>query len=236
MKPVLVLQHLVDDGPGYLGTWLRTQDVPVDIRCTEAGDGFPESVDGYRALAILGGSMSANDDLPSLRRAEDLIRQAVRDEVPMLGHCLGGQLMARALGASVAASPAPEVGWTPITVDDHAVARDWFGSARTPIVFQWHGEAFGLPRGAQRLARSACCPNQAFAVGVHLALQFHVEVDAAKIEAWIGKPDGLYLTGRRAHPSSVQPAGAMLAGIPQWLAAQQELADRLYRRWLALPG
>ena len=72
MKPILVLQHLVDDGPAYLGTWLRRQGLSVDLRCTELGEGFPSTLAGHSALAILGGAMSANDDLPSLRQAEAL--------------------------------------------------------------------------------------------------------------------------------------------------------------------
>jgi GMP synthase (glutamine-hydrolysing) len=110
MKTVLVLQHLSGDGPAYLATWLREQGVAFEVRDTEAGQPFPDSLQDHGALAVLGGEMSANDALPSLRQAERLILQAVRDGVPTLGHCLGGQLMARALGARVAASPAPEVG------------------------------------------------------------------------------------------------------------------------------
>ena len=98
MKPVLILQHLSGDGPGYLGAWLARQGVAFEVRNTEAGDDYPARIDGYAGLAVLGGAMSANDDLPSLRRAEDLIRQAMQQDRPVIGHCLGGQLMARALG------------------------------------------------------------------------------------------------------------------------------------------
>jgi GMP synthase (glutamine-hydrolysing) len=233
MQPVLILQHLNTDGPAYLATWLRRQGVAFEVRNTGAGEAFPSSLDGFGALAILGGEMSANDDLPSLRQAERLFLQAVEHGVPTLGHCLGGQLMARALGAAVTASPAPEIGWQPWSVDDHAEARIWFGEAPPARVYQWHYEAFGLPAGARRLAKSAACPNQAFCIGPHLAMQFHVEADAHKIAFWGDEAGDNHLTEMEAaHPASVQSALGMRD--PAALAEQQVLADRIYARWLSL--
>ncbi len=226
MKPVLILQHLDFDGPAYLATWLQAAGVPFELRNSEAGEAFPERLDGYRALAILGGTMSANDELPSLRRAESLVRQGVALGRPVIGHCLGGQLMARALGATVQRSPAPEVGWLPIRL--RPGAEDWFGAGPDPTVMQWHGEAFGLPPGARWLAQSEACPHQAFALGPHLAMQFHVEVDAAKLAVW--SPDA---EADPLHPDTVQDRPTLEAGTARHLAAQQALADRLYRRWLA---
>ncbi len=233
MKPVLVLQHLVNDGPAYLDTWLRRQGVPVELRCTEAGQAFPDRLDGYSALALLGGSMSANDDLPSLRQAETLILQAMALDVPMIGHCLGGQLMARALGAEVTESPAPEVGWSPIQVLGGSTARTWFGGAPSPTVFQWHYEAFDLPEGAEPLAGNDAAPNQAFAIGPHLAMQFHIEVDEAKLSIWLEHLDAGYAPALQSHPASVQSVQAMRDGVAQHLAAHQVMADRIYRRWLS---
>jgi GMP synthase-like glutamine amidotransferase len=229
VKPVLILQHLHADGPAYLATWLRAQGLPIELRNTEAGEDFPESLDGYRALAILGGTMSANDELPSLRRAESLVRQGVAQGIPVIGHCLGGQLMARALGADVTRSPAPEVGWHRVRL--RPGAEDWFGPGGEAVVMQWHGEAFGLPAGARWLAQNAACPHQAFALGPHLAMQFHVEVDAAKLADWA--PEA---AADPAHPHTVQDRAALEAGTARHLAAQQALAARLYRRWLAGAG
>lgn len=134
MKPVLVLQHLSTDGPGYLATWLREQGIAYDVRDTQAGQAYPEHIDGYRALAVLGGEMSANDELPSLRQAERLILEAMDRDIPVIGHCLGGQLMARALGASVHASPAPEIGWQAIRSASTPMARDWLGDGNELVV------------------------------------------------------------------------------------------------------
>lgn len=231
-KPVLVLQHLSADGPAYLGRWLAAQGVAHEVFDSEAGAAFPSRIDGYGALAVLGGEMSANDPLPSLRVAESLIRQAVAADVPVIGHCLGGQLMARALGARVQRSPAPEIGWWPVQVAAHDEARAWFGAPPRPVVFQWHFEAFELPPGAQPLAWSEACAHQAFSLGPHLALQFHVELDAAKLAVWSAASDPTFLSLQQRCPT-VQSGAAMRAQAAQHLAAQQQLADRFYARWLA---
>lgn len=234
MKRVLILQHLINDGPAYLATWLQRHGIAADVRCTESGQDFPSRLEGYHGLAILGGAMSANDDLPSLRRAEALVRLAMARDVPVIGHCLGGQLMARALGARVAASPAPEVGWQPMQVQsDGGAGRAWFGDAGGHMVFQWHYEAFELPTGAVRLAGSRACPNQAFGLGPHLAMQFHVEVDAAKVLAWTQDLDASYPSALKAYPGTVQTPEAMVAGVATWMAAHHALADRVYGHWVS---
>ena len=231
MQPALVLQHLTADGPAYLATWLDANGWRWELRNAEAGQAFPDSLAGHSALAILGGEMSANDELPSLRRAEALVREAVARGVPVLGHCLGGQLIARALGARVVASPRPEIGWQPMTVLPTPAAHDWFGDAAAATVFQWHYEAFELPPGAERLAGSAACPNQAFALGPHLAMQFHVEVDAEKLERW-SHDDGARHRAVLGQPE-VQDGAAMRRGLADALPLQQRLADRIYARWRA---
>ena len=202
-RPVLILQNLSTDGPGYLATWLREQGLAFEVFDTAAGQAYPDSVAGYGALALLGGEMSANDDLQSLRHAERLIREAMAGDVPVLGHCLGGQLMARALGALVSASPAPEIGWQALQVDDSPAARAWFGAPGERIVYHWHRESFALPPQAVRLARSPACPNQAFAIGPHLALQFHLELDAAKLAAWAeATAEPGYMRLQQLHPAA----------------------------------
>jgi len=233
MKPVLVLQHLAADGPACLGHWLAARGVPFDLVNAEAGQSAPADLSGHAALAILGGEMSANDPLPGLRRAEALVREAVRDGVPTIGHCLGGQLMARALGASVVVSPTPEIGWQPLQVLAGPEAAAWLGAPGERSVFQWHFESFDLPPGAVRLAGSTACPNQAFALGPHLALQFHVELDDEKLQRWSGDEGPRWAAARAAH-ASVQSGSQMREGGSRHLASQQALADRIYARWLAI--
>jgi GMP synthase (glutamine-hydrolysing) len=235
MKPVLILQHLSGDGPAYLGTWLAQHGVAARVFNTQAGDAFPASLQPYGALAILGGEMSANDSLPSLRDAQALFLQALRMGVPTLGHCLGGQLMARALGAQVHACPAPEIGWQRVEILNHPTAHDWLGGAEELWVFQWHRECFDLPAGAQLLASSAACAHQAFALGPHLAMQFHVEVDDEKLGRWAQDESEAHLLAAAVH-RSLQDGAAMRMGAGHHLPAQQRLADRIYRRWLAAAG
>ncbi|HSM21614.1 MAG TPA: type 1 glutamine amidotransferase, partial [Rubrivivax sp.] len=171
--------------------------------------------------------------LPGLRQAEALVRDAVREGVPTLGHCLGGQLMARALGAPVGASPAPEIGWQALHVHDTPEAAAWFGAPGPQVVFHWHFDAFELPPGAVRLAGSAACPNQAFALGPHLAMQFHMEVDEEKLHRWSLEEGERWAAARSRH-ATAQSGPQMRDGVALHLPAQQALADRVYWRWLEL--
>ena len=150
--------------------------------------------------------------------------------MPVIGHCLGGQLMARALGARINESPAPEIGWQPLQVLDNPEAVHWLGAPGERVVFQWHHEAFELPAGATSLATSGACAHQAFALGPHIAMQFHVEVDLDKLTRWSQE------TGERwervLNERTVQTGVAMREAARRHLAAQQRLADRIYGHWL----
>jgi GMP synthase-like glutamine amidotransferase len=119
-----------------------------------------------------------------------------------------------------------------LQVHDTAEARQWFGQAPAHTVMHWHYESFGLPQGAHWLASSPACPHQAFAIGPHLAMQFHIEIDAEKLERWLDHGDPLWEPARLRH-ESVQDAATMRALLPVHLQAHQDLADRLYTRWLA---
>jgi GMP synthase-like glutamine amidotransferase len=233
MKRMLVLQHLTSDGPGELATFLNRQAVGFDVFDTQAGDAYPERIDGYSGLAVLGGEMSANDDLPSLRQAERLILEAMDRGVPVLGHCLGGQLMARALGAPVSRNRVPEIGWHPIAIAPEAEARAWLGDDPAPTVFQWHSETFALPREARLLASSEACAHQAFSIGPHLAMQFHIELDEAKLARWSADRHPDYLAMQRLQPATVQSGEAMRAAASTSLPAARAIAHRIYARWLA---
>lgn len=229
---VLVLQHLLEDGPGYLGQWLDEQGASWQVRCTEAGDAYPTSVRGFRGLAVLGGAWSANDERPSLRQAEALIQEADALGLPVIGHCLGGQLMARAFGGRVQQLPQPEVGWLPLHIGRSASARHWLGDAPVATVFQWHQDNFvQLPPNAELIASSPACVHQAFAIRQHLAMQFHIEITPAKIAAWLAHPGQAYPLHVLLHPDSVQDPARMHAATQQHLAASHALADRIYRTW-----
>lgn len=229
---IVVLQHLNDDGPGYLGEWLVGQGVSWAVVCAEAGEAYPESVGGCRGLAVLGGAWSANDDRPSLRHAEALIREADAAGIPVIGHCLGGQLLAKALGGRVERMAVPEIGWHAITHTNSAAARAWLGNAPDATVYQWHQDSFvDLPPGAETLASSPACAHQAFAIRQHLGMQFHVEITPAKIGAWLAEAgDSLEALAER-HPDSVQSIAAMHAATQRCQAGSEALARRIYGAW-----
>jgi len=232
VAPVLILQHQTPERPAYLATWLEQHNIAYETRCAGTGEEFPATIEPYSALAVMGGGMSANDPLLSNRQAEILILQAVRLDRPVIGHCLGGQLMSRALGGTVGASPQPEIGWQPIEYEDHPLVAHWFGSNPTPTVIQWHYDAFTVPLGATRLAGSAACPNQAWALGPHLAMQFHIEMDEPKVYNWVKDDDPLWADAREKY-ASVQHSDAIVQGIESYLIQHQATADHIYQTWLS---
>jgi GMP synthase (glutamine-hydrolysing) len=191
----------------------------------------PSSLDGFAGLALLGGPMSANDDWQPLRDSEQLIREALRDGVPVFGHCLGGQLMSRALGGVVGPADCAEIGWTQIRAVDLPLARHWFGKQEFPM-FQWHSDSFSVPEGAELLATGAYCRHQAYALGqLHLGVQFHCEIDRSKIESWLTVEESqdidLY-----AHSPAVCRHQEIRAATAKLLSASQRTAAHMYDRWL----
>jgi GMP synthase-like glutamine amidotransferase len=237
---ILILQPQLDDGPATLATFLHTRGLAFQLCSVAAGDSVPESAAGLDAIAMLGGAMGVNDDLPWLARAEALLRDAVAHGVPVLGHCLGGQMLAKALGANVARHAQPEIGWSRITPTpaaarspaDATLLQAWLGDAPELAVFQWHHDSFEVPAGATWLAGSARCAHQAFAIGPHLGMQFHVEVDAAKLDLWCR--DAATLPADLLAWPGVQGEAAMRADTARLLPGSQRLAERIYTRWLAL--
>jgi GMP synthase-like glutamine amidotransferase len=231
MRAVLVIEHTEGDGPGHFGDWLAANGRPMHLVRVHAGDPVPLAIGDHAGLCVLGGPMSANDvHLAHIRDELVLVRDAIERRVPMIGHCLGGQLLAKTLGATIAASPEPEIGWHAIGVADNDAAHRWFGEVRAPVVMQWHYEAFSLPPGAIGLAGNPSCPHQAFEWGgIHLGMQFHPEADASKLAGWLEK-DRAEAESMKGVPT-IQTPGHIAAGIGVHLPAMRRLAYRLYDVW-----
>jgi GMP synthase-like glutamine amidotransferase len=229
MKPVAVFRHSNTEGPGYFARYLDGQGVPWTMVKVDLGEPMPVSPSNYSGMVFMGGPMSVNDDLPWIPRVLALIARAVDEDVPVLGHCLGGQLMSKALGGSVGPNPVKEIGWGRVRVEDSEVARLWFGPVRDFLSFHWHGETFSIPQGAERIAGSEYCANQAFVMGRHLALQCHVEMTPEMIRTWYA--DGAAEILASPGPA-VQNAGQMEEKIYVRLAKLNGVANRLYDRWV----
>ena len=229
MRPLTVFRHITCEGPGYLAEVLERNAVPYDIVRIDQGDSVPSSIEGSAGLVFMGGPMSVNDDLPWVEQEQALIRQAQAAGLPVLGHCLGGQLICAALGGTVGANPVKEIGWHAVRSAETAAARHWLGEQPgEPELFHWHGETFSLPEGADLLLENDNCAHQAFAIGNTLALQCHVEMTAPMVAEWAS----LYEDELQNPGDTVQSAEQMTSGLAERIEAAQQVADRLYQRWL----
>jgi len=230
MKQVVVFRHACCEGAGYLGTFLARHAIPwCEVRI-DKGEAVPTSVDDYSGIVLMGGPMSVNDDLPWIPPLLQLIRQAVDKDVPLLGHCLGGQLISKALGGVVSKNPVKEIGWGQVQVADHAAARDWFGDLQGFNSFHWHGETFTVPAGATHVLSSPYCANQAYVMGKHIGLQCHIEMTPEMVKVWTEqwKSD---IASAAASPA-VQSADTMLAEVAEDCDVLHQVADKVYSRWI----
>ena len=183
---VVAFRHVPFEGLGLIEPALAECGIEIESIDLALEHSTIPDVSGAAGLIFMGGPMSANDDLPYLQREMELIRQAVEYGQPVLGVCLGAQLMAKALGGRVYRNPVKEVGWFDIELTDTG-RQDPVLSAldERETVLQWHGETFDLPAGAQWLARSEACAHQAFRVDANAyGLQFHLEVTPDMIADW----------------------------------------------------
>jgi GMP synthase-like glutamine amidotransferase len=230
MKPVVIFRHARTEGAGYLGTFLGQQNIPwCEVRI-DLGHVMPVSAKDYSGLVFMGGPMSVNDDLPWITSALALIKEAVAADIPVLGHCLGGQLISKALGGVVGANPVKEIGWGGVVVSDHVEAKKWFGDTQQFLSFHWHGETFTLPQGATHLLASQHCDNQAYAIGKHLAMQCHIEMTACMVETWCQLGEEEVLASIAS--SGVQPLDEIQRELPARVTQLNQVAHRVYAEWI----
>lgn len=229
MKHAVALQHVAFEDAGILQPLLLAQG--WQLQTLQAGVDALDDAETADLLLLLGGPISVNDGAayPFLADSLALLQRRLQQQRPTLGICLGAQLMARALGATVAPSGGKEIGFAPLLLTDEGQRSPLQALQGIPVL-HWHGEAFELPAGAQRLASTPACRHQAFAIGNHaLALQCHPELDARQFERWL-----------IGHAAELQQAGIdpadLRAQARRYGAPLAAAATTLFDHWLqALP-
>jgi len=226
MKRIRIFQHLDCEGPAYLQTLLQAKQIPIDLVRIDANEPVRTELDDLAGLIFMGGPMSVNDPLPWIEHELALIRQVVAGGIPALGVCLGSQLIAKALGARVHPGDCMEIGWYPVSTRATHPLLD--GLPNSFEAFHWHGETFELPAGAVLLFGNDRYAHQGFAIGPHLGLQFHVEMEAGLVREWVQRnPGDLERRCERGHDAS-----AILHDLDAHVTALQRVADVLFNNWL----
>lgn len=230
-KPVLLVTHVTAGDPGQIPILLEAMGQPVQVMRANKGEPFPERVEDFAGVASFGGPQSANDDHVDYLRAElDWLPRVMAAGVPLLGVCLGGQMVARILGGTVAPHPDGhyEFGYYPIEPVDGASANLALDTT-LPVALR-HGEAFTIPDGAQRLARRDIFENQAYRYGsTTWGIQFHPEVNDAVLDRWLN---------REPPPEDLERKGAQTveeqrANHARHHGAMHEWLGRFLALWLA---
>jgi GMP synthase-like glutamine amidotransferase len=231
MKPVRIFRHEDWVHAGRLTQFLNARSIPWALVRIDQGEPVHQTIDDVAGLAFLGGTMSVNDGLPWQLDELALIRKATAEDVPMLGHCLGSQLIAMALGGVVAPMPDKEIGWWQMSHCDNVEARAWLQGVPNPVeILAWHHEAFTLPPGTSPLYSSPFCADQAYVRGNTVATVAHPEVTPELLESW------LHLYGYDIEPTapSVQSIEQIREDLPRrCVAMHAAFTDRIYETWLS---
>jgi GMP synthase-like glutamine amidotransferase len=226
MNSIRIFRHIDCEGPAYLQTMLQEKNILFELVRIDEFEPVKTSLDHVAGLIFMGGTMSVNDPLEWIAQEVALIQQAVQQNIPVLGVCLGSQLLAKALGSRIYPGPCMEIGWYPVNcITRHPVTA---GLPQQIDVFHWHGETFDLPKEAQLLFSNERYLNQGFAVGPHLGLQFHVEMESELVREWFRRnPADLERRCEHAHD-----ANAILSDLDTRIAKMQTAAHILFDNWL----
>ena len=230
MNPsVIALQHVSCEHPGTLGDVLQRRGVHVSSVRVHEGDAIPPDLEPARGLIVMGGPMGVYeaDRFPHLRGELRLIERALHDDVPVLGVCLGSQLLAAALGARVYSAGQSEIGWYDVRLDA-AAHHDalWKDIAGRFSALHWHGDVFDLPSQSVSLASSAMTEHQAFRWGERAyGLLFHLEVSRPHVQEMV-----------RTFGDELGPArvSSILAGIDNHIDSLESLGSLIFDRWADL--
>jgi GMP synthase (glutamine-hydrolysing) len=239
VKRAIVLQHTPTEGPGRVAELLAERKLAVDVRHLYRGDAIPERIAPGELVVSMGGPMGVGDvddpRYPYLSREITLLREALARDRPVLGICLGAQLLAAAAGARVYPSTrraadgavvlAREVGWGPVDFASAAPEPALAGLRAREMMLHWHGDTFDLPRGAAPFASTPLCRNQAFRLGwKHFALQFHCELSAEAVAVWV-REDAAYVREANGDDGGAR----IVADTERYFAEAKPVWDRLLR-------
>lgn len=223
MSDFLVIQNTQIEGIGALGDLLRSDGFGITTILAK-NENIPQT--RHDAIIILGAPESANDDLPYLKEEMQLIRDSVKKEIPVLGICLGSQLVARAFGARVYKGHQKEIGFYDDVEFDNLSKSKIFDGIKSPsLVFHWHGDTFDLPENAVRLAHSKQYQNQALKIGSAVGIQFHLEVDEPTIRLWLEKSKSELASLPYIHPETIEKE------IPQKIGTLRGNLARFYKNF-----
>ncbi len=231
MATVTCFQHIDCEGPGTLEEFLRSKGIKLQILKPFKGDAIPEQLG--EGLVILGGPMGVYEEsrYPWMSEELNAIRACLRTGRPILGICLGSQMLAAASGGQVYKGALPEVGWYPLSLTyDGRMDPLFLGLDESPMAFHWHGDTFSLPPGSLRLAESALTRNQAFRVGVNAyGFQFHLETTEEMVRSW-----------EKLYAAELSPQGGpnrperISENLSTNAKALRHTSEKVFSRWAAL--
>ena len=230
---ILVFQHVPYEPLGTLDPLLKESGFRIRYVNFGRDPGQRPSLEKYAALIVLGGPMNAHqiDTYPNLITEVEIIREAVDQDMSVLGICLGAQLLAKALGGSVSRNRHREIGWYDVELTREGASDPVLSTfAKSQRVFQWHEDGIGLPPDCVHLASSPASEVQAFRHGEHAyGLQFHLEVDAPLIDRWLTVPDNQAILGEEVGRVDAAQIHDETVGS---IAALQELSRETFSRWV----
>ena len=230
MKKILLFRHEPWIEAPHLTSLLFELNIPYEVIKIDEADKIPNDISNdTAALVFLGGTMSVNDSLAWIEDELKLIRLADQKNIPILGHCLGSQLISKALGGTIAPMKEKEIGWHSIQFCENQQAKDWQGNIPNQTeVMLWHHDEFTIPEGASSLYTSKNCKNQAFVKGNILATVAHIELSTTMLQNWLE----VYGNDIQANGGSVQAISQIQESLPEKMQKMHFLTDRFYLKWL----
>lgn len=237
MRKVLVCQHVSYEILGTLNPLLKAHSLRIRYVNFDRHPHSHPRLSGYDALVILGGPMNLDqsDEYRHLKHEIELIQGALKQDIPILGICLGAQLIAAALGAAIRRNPVKEIGWYDLCLTEAGKKDPLLAPLQDcKKIFQWHGDTFDIPDGAVHLAKTKDCPHQAFRYGDKVyAFQFHPEVDEAMIYRWLKVPR--HVEELAALRGLIDPE-QIRAETPQHIDKMKQLSTQVFGAFIELIG